>query len=92
MTSKIKSYFKKITKVPENRRNIEIYRITGNIKTQLLNCDNMFSNSGIGNFIIIIDDTVWIEDWNDLTKEQFAQTTYGSEFIRVNTTLFEKIR
>ena len=74
----------------EQRRNIEIFTIISEIKTPLSGCQNKFANCKIGDFIIIIDESVFVRDWNVLGKEQFSQASYSPDFVRANTTLFQK--
>lgn len=75
----------------EHRRNIEIYEIIGDIVSPLSCCHDKFSKTNKGDFILIIDDSVWIQDDNLDTIEQYSEVSYSPEFIRINTTLFKKI-
>ena len=83
-------YYRSMGVNMELRRNIEIFNIIGDIKIPLTGCRDNFANCGIGDFILIIDDGVWVRDWNNLGKEQFTQSSFSPEFVRINSTLFKK--
>ena len=75
----------------EQRRNVEIYQLIGDIITPLSGCVNKFSTTHKGDFVLIIDDSVWIQDNCIDAKEQYAHAGYSPEFVRINTVLFKKI-
>ena len=72
-------------------KNIEIYKIKDNVVTPLASSPSESANCSIGDYLIIIDKKVWIKDWNDDRKEQFAMANYSEDFVKMNPSLFEQI-
>lgn len=50
-------------------KNIEIYKIIGNINTPLESNGSKIADCSIGDYLVIIEDIVWIRDWNDQREE-----------------------
>ena len=71
-------------------RNIEIYKLKENFKSPLASSPEKCADHGMGDPIIIIDDEVWILDWNNLPTEQYAKAIYSPTFVRMNNNIFEK--
>ena len=86
--NKIKANIKGLS-VSEHRQLIEIYRQKIELKTPVAN-SNRVANCNIGDYIIIIDDVVWVYDYCDEKNEHYSQASYYPEFIRLNPNLFEK--
>lgn len=72
-------------------KKIEIYKIIQEFNTPLASNPNQLANSGNGNHVVIIEEEVWIADFNNRREEQFAKAIYSPEFVRKNGVLFEKI-
>ena len=72
-----------------NLRNIEIYQLKCELYTPLLFSDEI-ANCQIGDYVLIIDDLVWIYDKNDKRSEQYAEAAYSARFVRVNPQIFKK--
>ena len=69
--------------------NIEVYKLIAEFKTPMANSDKI-ANCGIGDFLIIINDVVWIQDKNFDRKEQYAETMFSSQFVKINPSIFQK--
>lgn len=72
-------------------KKIEIYKVIQNFKTPLASNPKQVANCSLGDYLVIMDDEVWIRDWNDNREEQFAKAVYSPEFVRMNQNIFEKI-
>lgn len=77
-----------------HRKNIEIYKNIEKFNTPLAENSNMVANCGVGDTVIIIDNVVWIRNWNDNIdgENEFVQAVYLPEFVRINDKIFEKER
>ena len=75
---------------PEARQHIEIYKQKVLLKTPIYNSHKKVANCKIGDFIMIVDDIVWVYDYSEDKKEHYSQATYNPEFVRLNPNLFEK--
>lgn len=71
-------------------KKIEIYKLIENIATPLARNPNQIANCSLGDCLFIMDDEVWIRDWNELNTEQFSKAIYSPEFVRLNDKIFEK--
>ena len=71
-------------------KNIEVYKIKENFNTPLASNPSTPASCGVGDIVIIFDDEVWVRDWNDDRKEQFAKAVYNPDFVRMNTNIFDK--
>lgn len=74
----------------EHRQHIEIYTQKSDFVTPVFNTSNRIANCTVGDYVIIIDDTVWVYDFTEDRKEQFSQASYYPEFVRLNPNLFTK--
>lgn len=72
-------------------KKIEIYEIRENFNTPLASNPKQIANNSIGDYLVIIDDEVWIKDWNDKREEQFAKANYSPDFVRMNENIFDQI-
>jgi hypothetical protein len=71
-------------------KNFEIYEIIENFVSPLTFSENGRTiNSNIGEKIIIVDDEVWIKDWN-AGIDKYSKPTYDATFVRINTKIFKK--
>lgn len=70
---------------------IEIYKIEHNINSPLASDHNQNANCSVGDYLVIIDNDVWIKDNKAFRVEQFAKASYSPQFVRNNTTIFTKI-
>ena len=70
-------------------KNIEIYKLIANFNSPLANDPTKCSNSGIGDFLVIIDETVWIKQWTDGYPNEFVRVIYDANFVRINPSIFE---
>jgi len=97
--SKVKHWFNKIFKVlinmtkensKSNIRNIEIFKIKSEFQTPLRSSYEI-ANCKIGDYILIIDEIVWVQDTNETRQEQYAEAIYTPQFVRVNPKMFQKL-
>lgn len=72
-------------------KNIEVYEIVQNFNTPLASDSKKRAMAGYGDHVVIIDNQVYIRDWNDEREEQFAEALYDAEFVRINPGIFKKI-
>jgi hypothetical protein len=73
------------------RKKAEIYKIKENIKIPLAENPSKMANSNIGDYVMIIDEKVWVVDWqDDKNKELFALANINPDFIRLNDSIFNK--
>jgi hypothetical protein len=71
-------------------QNIEIYEIVENIVSPLsLDINSRSIKSNIGELVIIINDEVWIKDWN-AGNDGYTKPVYDATFVRINTKIFKK--
>lgn len=70
-------------------KNIEIYKVKENFNSPLASDPNRLASCTIGDFVIIIDDDVWVRDWNAQRTEQFAKAAYDKNFVGKNPFIFE---
>lgn len=71
------------------RQQIEIYKQKIELKTPVFGSKNV-ANCKIGDFIIIVDEIVWVYDYCDDKREHYSQASYNADFVRLNPNLFEK--
>ncbi|MFA5207507.1 MAG: hypothetical protein WC428_02505 [Candidatus Paceibacterota bacterium] len=71
-------------------KNIEIYKIKGNFNVPLASNPNQIAESGANGFLIIIDDDVFVQDWNAQRTEQFAKANFNATFVKLNPAIFDK--
>ena len=71
-------------------KNIEIYKIKGDLNTPLASNPSTPASCGVGDIIIIFDDEVWVRNWNDECPNQFAKAVYNPDFVRMNLNIFDK--
>jgi hypothetical protein len=72
-------------------KKIEIYKQIVNFNAPLASNPSRIANSSIGSLLILIDDDVWVQDWNDSRVEQHAKAVFSQEFVRLNPTIFERV-
>lgn len=70
-------------------KEIEIYKIGEDINTPLAEGENKIANSNIGDYVIIIDEEVWIRNWGD-NENLFSKALYSPDFVRINQKIFKK--
>lgn len=73
-----------------NLRNVEVYQLKAELYTPLHLSEDL-ANCKINDYVIIIDDLVWIHDENDKRKEQYAEAGYTARFVRLNPQIFKKL-
>lgn len=71
-------------------KKIEVYKVKENFNSPLASNPSKVASCTIGDFVIIIDDEVWVRDWNAQREEQFAMAIYTPEFVRINPFIFEQ--
>jgi hypothetical protein len=73
---------------------IEIYRIINEEFVTPLACDPEIKKAGYynGDFLFIIDNEVWVTNNNLIENDEYSLAVYSPAFVRMNTTLFEKIK
>ena len=71
-------------------KDIEIYKIKGDLRSPSAAEPDRVVNCNVGDHVIIIDDEVWIRDWDSGAKAQFSKPSYNAKFVRMNPTIFEK--
>lgn len=69
---------------------IEIYKIKENFNSPLERDHNKIASSGIGDYLLIINDEVWIRNWDDSKEDNFSKVVYSADFVRINPAIFEK--
>ena len=72
-------------------KHIEIYVIKDNINIPLASNPTLMSNCSIGDYVVIFDNFVWVRDWNDEREEQYSESVFHPEFVRANTTIFDRV-
>jgi hypothetical protein len=71
-------------------QDIEVYKQKVNFNSPLASNPNKCATCCVGDLIVIIEGVVWVRDWSDDRKEQFAQAVYSPEFVRINPSIFDK--
>ena len=72
-------------------KKINIYEIRDNISIPLMSNPNEIADCSIGDMIIVIDDNVWVRDWNNNRVEQHALANISESFIIMNSNIFNKL-
>ena len=70
-------------------KNIEIYKMKKDVITPLASNPKIQASCTEGDFIIIIDNEVYVRDYVEGRSAQFAKADYSPDFVRMNKFLFE---
>lgn len=73
-----------------NVRCIDIYELVNDIRIPLVN-SNAIANCANGDYLMIINEVVWITDEISGRKEKFAEAALVPQFVRDNPELFNKL-
>jgi hypothetical protein len=75
-------------------KKIEIYKIINAEFATPLACDPEIRKAGYnkGDFVFIIENEVWVTNNNLLEDDAYSLAIYSPGFVRMNTSLFEKIK
>lgn len=90
LNKKVGNFISNFTNAEPNRRVVEIYRLAQPFNTPLYENAEKIANCGVGDFVLIIGDDVWVQDNNEKENAQFVQAIYSVEFVRINPLLFSK--
>ena len=72
-------------------KKINIYEIRDNISIPLMSNPNEIADCSIGDMIIVIDNNVWVRDWNNNRVEQHVLANINESFIIMNSNIFNKL-
>jgi hypothetical protein len=72
------------------KKNIEVYEQIANFRTPLAETTNKIADCNIGDFVIIINNEVWVRNWNNDNENEFSLAVYSPAFVRINTEIFKK--
>lgn len=86
---KARGFFNNLMGAEKNRANIEIYRIGSPIITPIRDNEKTISNNTVGDFVVILGDSVWITDTSEKQREQFVEASYSAAFVRLNPQIFK---
>jgi hypothetical protein len=73
---------------------IEVYRLINDEFVTPLACDPETKKASycVGDFLFIFDNQVWVTNHDLVGNDEYSLAIYSPAFVRMNTSLFEKIK
>lgn len=78
------------------KKNVAIYKQVADFVTPLADDRGIgvdkTANPGLGGFVLVMDDGVWIQHFVDGEPVAFYKAVYNATFVELNTSIFERLR